>query len=556
MRKYAFVALILLIAPVIGGCGSSGETSSTIIDATNNSIKAPDIASYISGKTLYSISSTNGSPTSYAFGIGTTTGILTKNGTQDGFWTYSTATGEITITPSSGTMNLKRIQVESQGTTSEYWLVYDANPTTVQAYKIYRFYVDQTNGLTAANAYLTSITQPFGLTYPKVLMGGNVQGQPLSLTGTADTITVSTLAGSKANTPGNFANTSSAGSERFNHPTGVTTDGTNLYVADSANNMIRKVEIATGKTTTFAGTGIANYSDNDIGTLATFYAPQGITCDGINLYVADTGNALIRQISLTGTNKVTTLAGLAGTLSAIDSTTSGADARFYSPVGITTDGTNLYVTDTSYHTIRKIKIAKAAGTNNNYSQSVTTLAGSPGSAGSVDSTGTAARFNIPNRITTDGTNLYVTDFNNHTIRKIVIATGATITIAGTSGVGASSVDGAGSSARFYYPSGIITDGTNLFITEFNNTNSSSPNYKNLIRKMDLSTSDITTISGGSKSDLFSVDSASGVAARFSKPIDLTSNGTSLFVSNYSNGYTDSVTKIVYPDFNNIRMVGP
>ena len=69
----------------------------------------------------------------------------------------------------------------------------------------------------------------------------------------------------------------------------------------------------------------------------------------------------------------------------------------------------------------------------NLSRIVTTLAGTPGQSGSADNTGAAARFNEPCHITTDGTNLYVADTDNHTIRKIVIATGEVTTLAGVAG---------------------------------------------------------------------------------------------------------------------------
>jgi len=77
------------------------------------------------------------------------------------------------------------------------------------------------------------------------------------------------------------------------------------------------------------------------------------------------------------------------------------------PYGITTDGTNLYVVDKGNNRIRKIVISTGA---------VTTLAGS--SQGSTDATGTSARFYRPRGITTDGTNLYVSDSDIHRIRKI------------------------------------------------------------------------------------------------------------------------------------------
>ena len=99
------------------------------------------------------------------------------------------------------------------------------------------------------------------------------------------------------------------------------------------------------------------------------------------------------------------------------------------------------------------------------STAVTTVAGT-GSSGSANYTGTLASFNFPTLITTDGTNLYVSDFANHLIRKIVISTGAVTTVAGTGTSG--SANGTGTSASFNSPSGITTDGTNLYVTDQNN----------------------------------------------------------------------------------------
>jgi len=90
------------------------------------------------------------------------------------------------------------------------------------------------------------------------------------------------------------------------------------------------------------------------------------------------------------------------------------------------------------------------------------IAGS-GSSGSANGTGTSASFNNPRGITTDGTNLYVADYRNHLIRKIVISTGAVTTVAGTGSSG--SANGTGTSASFYYPIAITTDGTNLYLAD-------------------------------------------------------------------------------------------
>ena len=159
-----------------------------------------------------------------------------------------------------------------------------------------------------------------------------------------------------------------------------------------------------GAVTTVAGTGSTG-SANGTGTSASFYNPAGITRDGTNLYVADHNNHLIRKIVIS-TGAVTTVAGT-GSSGSADNTT-GTSASFNGPTGITTDGTNLYVADGNNHLIRKIVISTGV---------VTTVAGT-GSSGSANGTGTSASFNQPSEITTDGINLYVADLGNHLIRQI------------------------------------------------------------------------------------------------------------------------------------------
>ena len=105
------------------------------------------------------------------------------------------------------------------------------------------------------------------------------------------------------------------------------------------------------------------------------------------------------------------------------------------------------------------------GTELSLSTAVTTVAGT-GSTGSANGTGTSASFNKPKKITTDGTNLYVAESNNHLIRKIVISTGAVTTLAGTGSSG--SANGTGTSASFNRPHGITTDGTNLYVIDQTN----------------------------------------------------------------------------------------
>jgi sugar lactone lactonase YvrE len=337
-----------------------------------------------------------------------------------------------------------------------------------------------------------------------VLSGGAIQGNALSLASN-----VTTLAGT-AGIIGAADGTGAAA--RFTGPYGITTDGTNLYVADVGNNTIRKIVIATGAVTTIAGTaGPTGGSTDATGAAARFNSPIGVTTDGTNLYVTDSGNNTIRKVVI-ATGVVTTLAGSAGNAGSTDGFFSAA--RFDSPIGITTDGTNLYVADAVNNTIRKIVIATA---------SVSTIAGTPGPAGSTDGTGSAASFTNPSGITTDGTNLYVADAGNNTIRKIVIATGAVTTLAGTAG-NAGSADGTGSAAGFNSPAGITTDGTNLYVAD---------SVNNTIRKIVIASAVVTTIAGTAGTTGGSTD-ATGAAASFNSPADITTDGTSLYVADTGN----------------------
>jgi hypothetical protein len=330
------------------------------------------------------------------------------------------------------------------------------------------------------------------------LMGGSMQGLELSLSKV-----VTRFAGT-AGTSGSSNGTGTAAS--LNMPVGITTDGTNLYVADRANHLIRKIVISTGVVTTVAGTGSSGSVDGT-GTGASLNQPIGITTDGTNLYVVDGANHLIRKIVIS-TGVVTKVAGT-GSSGSADGT--GTAASFNSPVGITTDGTNLYVADYANEIIRKIVIATGV---------VTTVAGTALNQGNKNDTGADAEFNGPRGITTDGTNLYVADAVNHLIRKIVISTGVVSTVAGTGSSGSS--NGTGTSASFNEPSGITTDGTNLYVGDGEN---------HLIRQIVISTGVVTTVAGTGSSG--SVD-GTGTGASISRPYAVTTDGTDLYVSEFTN----------------------
>lgn len=296
----------------------------------------------------------------------------------------------------------------------------------------------------------------------------------------------------------------------FNWPYGITSDGANLYVADYTNRCIRKIVIATGVVTTLAGKPRSIGSADGVGAEAAFRFIQGITTDGTNLYVTDVGNHNIRKIVIS-TGVVTTLAGSAENPGKADGI--GTAATFNYPWGITTDGVNLYVTDDNNATIRQIEISTGV---------VTTLAGTVGFTGHTDGTGTTASFYNPYGITTDGTNLYVADSYNNAIRKIVISSGVVSTLAGMVGK-YGNTDGVGTAATFYRPSGITTDGTNLYVAD---------NWNSTIRKIVIATGIVSTLAG--KAMIKGHDDGMGAAATLNSPFGITTDGKNLYVADTVN----------------------
>jgi hypothetical protein len=310
-------------------------------------------------------------------------------------------------------------------------------------------------------------------------MGGAMQGTPLAL---GNPVTVTTLAGTAVS---GALNDGSATTARFNQPNDITFDniGKNFYVADYWNNAIREVT-PSGDVTTL------QCIDKVSRAAISFLYPSGITTDGTYLYVVDRGYNCIRVITIavvpgTNTHEVITIGGTSGLAGYVDSTDRTA-VLFNQPVGITTDGVNVYVADYNNATVRWFNTSGVI--NDNYA--VYTLAGASGAVGLDNSTGSdpsTARFNLPTRITTDGTNLYVTDVLNRTIRQIAIKTGQVTTLAGSTGqlgLDGGTLDGRGTAASFRQPNGITTDGTNLYVTD---------SFLGIIRMIVITTGDVTTL---------------------------------------------------------------
>lgn len=196
---------------------------------------------------------------------------------------------------------------------------------------------------------------------------------------------------------------------RFNNVFGITVDNDgNLFVADAGNHTIRKIS-ENGVVTTFAGLAGSSGQVDGSGAAARFNSPRGVTIDTSgNLYVADYSGHTIRKVMPTG--DVTTFAGTPGVSGLVDGP--AGQAKFKNPADLVFDSEgNLYVTEFSGHTIRKISP----------NGEVTTLAGN-GILGSTNGTGSAARFYQPSGITIDRKgDLFVVDQSNALIRKVTPA---------------------------------------------------------------------------------------------------------------------------------------
>jgi uncharacterized repeat protein (TIGR01451 family) len=154
-------------------------------------------------------------------------------------------------------------------------------------------------------------------------------------------------------------------------PFGVALDPAgNLYVADTQNHRIRKVAAGTGIISTVAGDGtLGNNGDNGLATSAELNTPQGVAWDAGFLYIADTGNHRVRRVDL-GANQITAFAGT-GTSGLSGDGLPATSAKLSSPNGVAADGAgNVFVADTSNHRIRKVSggiITTVAGTTAGFS---------------------------------------------------------------------------------------------------------------------------------------------------------------------------------------------
>jgi trimeric autotransporter adhesin len=385
--------------------------------------------------------------------------------------------------------------------------------------------------------------------------------------------TISTFAGT--GTPGASGDYGPPTSAQLDLPMGLAVDTSgNLYIADSGNNVIR--EVTGGLILPFAGTYINGYSnDGNPAADASLSKPTDIAFDNTGaLYIADTGNARIRQVGTTGfistlvgggstytegglatatvltgprgvavdsalniyiadadanriykvtksTGDITTVAGTAGYGFSGDGSAAG-NAAINTPLSIQVDPTgNLFFVDLNNWRVRRI--ATSGSINTVAGNGLTTYSGDGGSAENALMSSPAGVAFAPGGV------VYIADTNNQRIRQV--SSGIISTVAGNGTPGFSGDGGAATSAGVAYPSGLVVDaGGNLYISDTGNQR---------VRK--LSGGTITTVAGNGTAG-YSGDGGASTSATLNAPAGLAVDGAgNLYIADFSNNVVRKVT---------------
>jgi large repetitive protein len=255
----------------------------------------------------------------------------------------------------------------------------------------------------------------------------------------------------------------------------------NVYISDSSNNRIRRVDAATSLISTVAGNGAAGFlGDGGPAINAEVSNPSSLALDGAgNLYIADSSNSAIRMINA-ATGIITTVAGMGGQPGYSGDGGAATSAKLGQPNGLVLDvAGNIYIADTNNNAIREVVVATGI---------ITTIAGTsaPGYGGD-NGLATAAQFNTPWGLAMGGDgSLYIADLNNNRIRKID-PSGMITTAVGNGGVAFVGDGGPPQAAGLNNPAAVAVDVSgNIYVADSGNDR---------IRKVTLSTNTINTIAG-------------------------------------------------------------
>ena len=300
----------------------------------------------------------------------------------------------------------------------------------------------------------------------------------------------------------------------------------NVYLADVANNRIRKLTAASSAIATLIGNGVSGFSPDGIsGMQANLKTPSGVAVDaaGSTVYFTDTGNHLVRMLK---NGQVTTLAGsLVGGVPTAGSFGDGGPAALSllnTPIGLALDTVNslLYVADTGNNRIRVINLALATPT-------IAAFAGTGGLNFTGDGGAAVnATLAVPRGVTVDGAgHVFIADSGNNAIRMVTLSSGNITTVAGSPiGKSGSSGDGAAATAALLTnPSTVGVSGAQILIADTGNQR---------LRAFPLGGS-ITTVAGTGTAG-FGGDGAAATSALLAAPRGVTVVGTTIYLSDCNN----------------------
>ena len=305
-------------------------------------------------------------------------------------------------------------------------------------------------------------------------------------------------------TPGFSGDGSAAAAATLSFPTGLALDPlNNMYICDTGNSRIRRVDYATGIISTIAGDGVERYAgDNGPGYLASLSSPTGVTTDAAgNLYIADKNNNCIRFLNVT-TGYITTVAGQPPRPGYEGNYTFASASLLSTPTQVSYDlpSGNLYIADDGNCRVRILDTA--ATIIYDYAGN-----GSPMSYGDNIPVANAV-FGSINSVVTDANNdIYVADGLGNTIRKVTVATGIINTVVGT-GQPSYSPDGPGTTTRINEPNGMAVD-------TYNNI-AFCDTQNNIIRTYNTTSQEVVTIAGTGVG-AYGGDGGSATAAFLSTP---------------------------------------
>jgi DNA-binding beta-propeller fold protein YncE len=256
----------------------------------------------------------------------------------------------------------------------------------------------------------------------------------------------------------------------FYRPQGLALDGDSLYIADTENHLIRRVDLKTRNVETIAGTGqqTHEYFKSGPARSVALSSPWDLQLVGRVLYIAMAGPHQIWQLDL-DRKEVSTFAG-SGREARLDGQL--RDAGFAQPSGLANDGKNLYVADSESNIIRAIDINGGA---------VKTLVGGDlFEFGDVDGSGDDVRLQHPLGLASYGNKILIADTYNHKIKELDPKQESVKTFLGTGKPGQSD----GASPSFYEPGGLSLANGNLYVADTNN---------HAIRVVDLKTKRVSTL---------------------------------------------------------------